>query len=328
MNTEDPPKSDDLNDFMRQVAEATSALFLLLEGVELVASRIVDGTRKPPTERGFGPSSMSIGFMSAHVEQGGVTPLDKYIDRMAQLAYLGWVSAVDGAWEKVRTNPPYDKKDEGLRHGQEATLLGDFHKMRNDLLKNRGVAQEENSGKCTILKWFEGGEPMRLTTGHVLDFLHKLGGYPLASVSPDGRRMVSWVVDKEGQIPPDALRIVSFECGIESVPDNKGGGFGLFLWIVFADGIAWTVLVDQADSPDELKKGLQALREPPRLDGFGAPILPSGEFMDIPATYMQARESLLRGNSPFSPGVPVRFRSDEYDADSVGRHRNSGQPGG
>ncbi|MDE0175522.1 MAG: hypothetical protein OYH76_18245 [Defluviicoccus sp.] len=306
MNTEDPPKPDDLNDFMRQVAEATAALFLMLEGVELIASRIVDGTRKPPTERGFGPSSMSIGFMSAHFGQGGFAPLDKDTDRMAQLAYLGWVSAVDGAWEKYRTNPPYDKQDEGLRRGQEADLLGDFHKIRNDLLKNRGVAQEKNSGKCTILKWFEDGEPMRLTTDHVLDFLHKLGGFPRARVSPDGRRMVSWIVDKEGQFPPDAARIVSFKSGIEAIPEDEGGGFALFLWIVFADGIAWTVLVDQADSPDELKKGLQALREPPVLDGFGAPISPSGEFMDVRATYMHAREALLRGNPP---SVMGRFAS-------------------
>ncbi|MDE0432373.1 MAG: hypothetical protein OXH92_00050 [Bryobacterales bacterium] len=293
--------------------EATAALFLMLEGAELITSRIIDGTRKPPTERGFGPSSLSVGLTSARFGQGGFAPLDRDMDRLVQLAYVGWVSAVDGAWEKFRTNPPYDKRDKGLPHGMQADLLGDFHKIRNDLLKNGGVAQGKNSGKCNTLRWFEDGQPMRLTTDHVLDFLHKLGSYPLSSVSRDATTMVSSGLDKEGRVPPGALHVVSFKSGIEAIPEGRGSGFALFLWIVFADGIAWTVMVDHAESVDELKEGLRALRASPALVGFGAPRLPSGAFLDVPATYRQARESLLCGERPFAPGVPIRFRSNEYE---------------
>lgn len=316
MKTEDPPKPDDVRDFMRQVMEATAALFLMLEGVELVTNRIVDGTRKPPTEMGFGPSSLSIGFNTAQFGPNGFAPLNRDMERMAQVAYVGWVSTVDGAWEKIRTNPPYDRRDKGLPHGLEANLLGDFHKIRNDLLKNRGVAQEKNCGRCKILKWFRDGDSMRLTTDHVLDFLHQLGGYPRTHYSHDLRLMVSWIIDREGRIPSNAWRVVSFKSGIEAIPEGRGSGYALFLWLVFADGITWTVLVDQADSADNLVDGLRALRESPPLDGHGAPMLPNGDFMDIPATYLAAREFLLAGNAPFSPGFPIRIRSEEWRQES------------
>ena len=94
---------------------------------------------------------------------------------MVQLAYLGWIAAVDGTWEKYRSNPPHDGS---LPYGQEATLFGGLHKVRNDFLKNRGVAQVRNCGRCTVLEWFSDGDEIRFTLNHVFEFLHLLGGIP------------------------------------------------------------------------------------------------------------------------------------------------------
>lgn len=302
-------ESGSMSEYMMLVLEATSKLFFLLEAAEGIKAEFESGERKTSRNSGFGPSTLSIGLRSS-LSNVPYT-LDQEFGptgRMAQLAYLGWVAAVDGAWEKYRTNPPYDRKGSGLKHGQEATLFGDLHKIRNDLLKNRGIAQVRNTGKCTEFLWFKPGDKMHMSLDHVLDFLHRLGGYMRNFLSGDGKVLVAWCVKDEGPSIGEPYRVISNRVFIEALPEDRGSGFGLFIGMVFADGLAWTVLVWQAATRKDLVNEAKVISAAP-LDRYGSPILPKEGPMDVPRTYRMARDAILASEVPLDPGTPfVRFR--------------------
>ena len=302
-------KRGSFEEYVLQVLDATSQLFFLLESVEVTGARLSSGDKEFPIDEGFGPSVLSVGlnsFLSSDVvleseQEVGIS------GRLAQLAYLGWVAAVDGAWEKYRPSPPYDGS---LRHGREADLFGDLHKIRNDLLKNRGVAQAKNCGKCTVLDWFDEGEVIWLNLRHVLEFLHLLGGYQRSMLSEDGGFHVDWQArDKALRVRATTPEITSNRVFIEEIPKHKGEGFGLFISMIFADGLVWVVEVSRANTFNELVEEEALVREAP-VDEYGAVIHPTLGRMDVPRTYMAAKDSILSGKMPLDPGSPwIRFRT-------------------
>lgn len=293
-------------EYLMQVFESTNQLFFLLEAVELLAVQVAAGGRSQDFTRAFIPSSLGIGIRSA-IPNVTVSMNDEIgcEGRLVQLAYQGWIAAVDGAWEKYRTQPPYDPTG-SLKHGQQADLFGDLHKIRNDVLKHRVKATRANTGKCKVLRWFQPGDDMRFSLTHVLDFLHHAGCYMRPVVAEDGSLIVQWdVCDREAQ----TKRIISNRVNIETIPKEKGGGFGLFISMMFADGVQWTVEVKRADNPDDLTDFARNVRNAP-LDEYGAIIIPDGfGRMDVESTYRLARASLRDGQVPFDPGSPaIQFR--------------------
>lgn len=131
-------KEDSLQEFFLLTLESTNKLFLLLEGLETMKDSIACGRRAHPVKKGVGPEKLIVGLSSA--EQNRSFTYDDefgYNGRLAQLAFVGWVAEIDGNWEKYRqTTSPIDQKEgvtyeKGtLKHGQEADLMGDLHKIR------------------------------------------------------------------------------------------------------------------------------------------------------------------------------------------------------
>ena len=95
---------------MLQVLRSTSELFFLLEGAEALQRHFESGERKVDLHEGFGPATASV-QLSSTAKRVPHSWADDYgpEGRMAQLVYAGWIAAVDGAWEKYRTNPPFEK---------------------------------------------------------------------------------------------------------------------------------------------------------------------------------------------------------------------------
>ena len=288
-----------------RVLTATSELLYLLEAVEGIAAQFRTGVRKVSLHQGFAPAMLSVELRTS-IDNTPLTT-DEWLGpngRMVQLAYLGWIAAVDGAWEKYRTNPPYEKSSTELRRGQQADRFGDLHKIRNDLLKNAGIAQDKNCGKCAFLKWFEPGERIHLSVDHVLEFLFHLGGCLRNHTSADGTRSVDWCLRKKPETVP---RIIANRVSIEPLPEDRGTGFALLISILFADGIVWAVEVRRAHRREELAAEAEALRAAP-VDRFGAVIHPRIGRMNVPETYSGAWEALQRGEVPFDPGSPwIKF---------------------
>ena len=193
-----------------------------------------------------------------------------------------------------------------MPHGVEASLWGDIHKIRNDLLKHRGRAQRTNTGRCEILQWFQDGDQIHLTLDHVLEFLHQLGRYQ-SLTSVDRPLDVYWCIREQ---PPSAFsfRILSNRAFIESIPEDYGSGFGLFVSLVFSDGVPYSVLVRRADEREDLMDDLSAVQSAP-TDEFGAPVLPGVGKLDVTETYLEARRMLNAGDLPIDPGSPrIRFK--------------------
>jgi len=162
---------------MHQVLESTCELFYLIEAAEHIQAQFENGARTLHFDTSFGPSRQTVQLSSIRTDPAPYAWADEFgfDGRMVQLAYAGWMAAVDGAWEKFRTTKQEPGPAMNMRLGLEADRLGDFHKIRNDLLKNRKVAQDRNCGKCKTLRWFQPGERIHLTLDHVFEFLHLLG---------------------------------------------------------------------------------------------------------------------------------------------------------
>jgi hypothetical protein len=151
---------------------------------------------------------------------------------------------------------------------------------------------------------------MHMSLEHVLDFLHQLGGYMRSYVSQDGSLVIDWFLRNHSSlvvaIPP---QVISNRVSIWEIPSEKGGGFGLFYSMMFADGIAWTVLMRQAPKADDLGDELKALRSAP-LDEYGAIVVPPDIGpLDVQRTYQTARQAISSGEVPADPGTPfIQFR--------------------
>lgn len=226
---------------------------------------------------------------------------------MAQPAYAGYVAAEDGALDKFRTNPVFRKKDGGLRHGLRSELFGDLHKTRNELLQHRGVAQARNTGKCLVRRRFKPGDRRHVSLGHSLDHLHRLGLDMRGLCSTNGKMFVNWSLKVRGPNFDAPCRVILERAMIAAIPEGKGLRCGLFLSTVFAEGLAWVVLVQQATKHGKLLDAREALRNAP-LDEHGAPILLKAGSIDMSRTYRTARDALRAGELPSSPRAPIRFK--------------------
>lgn len=285
----------------------TAELFFLLEAAESNERLVASGARR---DMAFAPSRLSVRLSGREGNKPFTTPeMFGAEGRMVQLAYVGWIAAVDGLWEKHRRDPPWEKSQR-LRLGQEADLFGDLHKIRNDLLKNRGIAQKKNTGKCIVLHWFEPGARIQLTLDHVLDFLHQLGCYLRSTISWDEKRAIRWYLKHEAPDCEEPERVVSYRVLIEQLDqDAAESKFGLIVSLVFADGTVSAVPVAHADSRIDLSDHCNALASAPR-DARGAPISPYLGELDVPKAYKEARRALRDGRTAFDPGSPwIRFRA-------------------
>ena len=204
---------------------------------------------------------------------------------LAQLAYVGWMAEIDGAWTKYRDSEPHG--DSGnLRHGIETELMGDFRKVRNDIVKNGAIAQGRTAN-CKVLNWFKKGEPIVLGVRHAVDFLHKLGAwYGSDMIHAPTSGALKWRFRSDGW---RSSTIVSHRVEIEP----QDGEWLLLLSAAFADGVCACYAIETANTADELlqRRDLLATARPCdyRL------VLDSGEEFPLYGFYEKAREDFLLG---------------------------------
>ena len=91
------------------------------------------------------------------------------------MAFKGWVEQVYFLWENRFRNELRDALPAEDATRLEGDPWGDLRFIRNDLIHESGLATDERSGKCTVLKWFAPGERLVLRMRHVLDFVNQLG---------------------------------------------------------------------------------------------------------------------------------------------------------
>lgn len=297
----DEPRS--YREFTFHVLRATCKLFYLLEGAQHVATLHPDIWALRPSTPTFAAKSRMLVRLeyqrstSDHpgVEYGPDGPF-------AQLAYVGWVAEIDGAWERFRTSKPFGDPGDLSRHGIEMDLMAEFHAIRNDLLKHGAVAQARTA-RCKELRWFpEEGQVMHLRPHHVMEFLHKLGvWYGHDMVRLESTEFVRWRCIE--LLASTAVAIISHRAEIE----EQDGQWLLLLSVVFGDGVCGCYAIETAATREELQQrrdDLAAAR--PESAGLR---LPSGEMLDMLDFYVQALEDLKadKVNHLWSP--PMRFRS-------------------
>ena len=167
--------------FIYEVNKATASLMYLLQGMESVRdSELPRYNQEPPTSKpsfcnfpklsGIGVSPTLTGFdfdLNDFLARNGETE---------QLAFKGWVEQVYNCiWDSDHRNKLQDSLEGCGIIPPEADPIGDFRRIRNDLIHKHGLASTKNSGKCKVLTWFKPGESIILGMRHVFDFLNQMG---------------------------------------------------------------------------------------------------------------------------------------------------------
>ena len=299
--------------FAYPVLEHTAQLFAILEWADHAAGR------DEPffSDAGHCPAEMSVSLVSVPMREtySAVTEAGSE-GRLAQLAYNGWIVLVAGLWERFRqTEPLYDKKTSPPM-GLLAVLYGDIQKIRNDVLKNNGVAK--NAARCELLKWFDKEETIRFKVDHVLEVLHHMG-HPLRTyVLMDGERRAAhttgWRVSSSRRAPTPSLagrrlprwRVVSTRVTVEKSEEDSAE-YDLGISIMFADGVVGSYLIESSNDSGKLIERKQAIERAPK-DEYGCPLIPGLGQAGVPEMHGMALQQLSDGNPPADPGTPaMRF---------------------
>ena len=289
-------------EFAFLVLRATCKLFYLLEGAERLAAEHPDIWATHPCTPAFGAES----WMPVRLSYDENTPVDpgaEYGPRgpLAQLAYVGWVAEIDGAWERYRTAKPFGDTGNLSHHGMEMSLMGEFHAIRNDLLKHGAVAQGRTA-RCEQLRWFpQEGQKMHIGPTHVIDFLHQLGlwyGHDMLQVP--GGESVRW--HYMAQLRRVSMAVISHRVEVE----EQDGRWLLLLSVAFADGVCGCYAIETAATREELLERRDSLAAA-RRDSDGLR-LPDGELIPMHDLYLKAREDMGADNVNHLWSPPMQFR--------------------
>ena len=310
--------------FIRPVLEHTEQLFAILEWADHATARPEafigdDG----PT--GHCPSEMSVSLVSIPVDAliSAVTEAAAE-GRLTQFAFKGWIALVAGVWEGFRQAKPLHDRATGPSKGMLTPLYGDIQKIRNDVLKNNGVAK--NAARCELLKWFDKGETIRFKVDHVLEILYCIGqplrSYLLMDVHRRAVHALGWRVRSSSQAPTPALhgtrqprwRVVSTLTMVEE-SKHEGVGYDLGLSIMFADGGGGGFLIESSNEHQRLMKRKEAIERAPK-DHYGCPVIPWLGSAAVIEMHELALNQLRDGDAPIDPGTPaIQFKRAPTDRD-------------
>ncbi|MDE0341828.1 MAG: hypothetical protein OXK82_01415 [Deltaproteobacteria bacterium] len=266
-------------DFVYRSILASCKLFYLLESVQTAPALSPDSLEFAPC-----PLSVALEFQRIN-EPSDPASICGTEGMLVQLAYVGWIAEIDGAWTKYRESEPFG--DSGrLKHGIETELMGDFRKVRNDVVKNGAIAQGR-TGNCKILNWFKKGERIVLRVRHVVDFLHKLGAwYGSDMIHARTNGWLKWRFRVDGW---RSSTIVSHRVEIE----QQDGEWLLLLSVAFADGVCGCYAIETAETADELKPRYSRMKAA-RLRNCSL-VLDNSEELPLFGFHEKAREDFLSG---------------------------------
>ena len=281
--------------FLYDVTKATVALFYLLQGMEIASCLYLESLDEQGSQQGSmaGPILAHLRTFPA-VSTTGPDMLGSNGEAV-QLAFKGWVADIYGKWEKSRSETHKLLGDEGIR--PEVDCMGDFRHIRHDLIHN-GSSTKDHSGKCKVLKWFNPGERMILTTNHALDFLNQMGliRLPTQLNGPNSPRIVSWMLVPEA-VKPDSLEeeqihIISARMDVDT--EGERGSRRYMMSCVFSDGVFGVGPVEVPIEPEQYLEGY--------LDKDGNVSFPGGQVIGAGKLY-EACYDYLKGNHRNGPGI-------------------------
>ena len=162
-----------------EVNKATASLMYLLQGMESVRiSELSPYNKLPPVQQQYAACFPKLSYVDVPLSLSGIgfdaNDLLKREGEAEQLAFKGWVEEVYFLWENRFRNDVKESFEGPDIIRPEMEVIGDFRLIRNDLIHNKGVASEDNSGKCTVLKWFGPGERIVFGMRHVFDLLNQM----------------------------------------------------------------------------------------------------------------------------------------------------------
>jgi hypothetical protein len=162
-----------LNDAAGAHAFALMGLHLAHEQMTRVAAESINPTA--PMLMGVGDPSEAgtVAYQSWSLN----TIPDRLTDDGQVAIQLGqqWIVTVYAHWEHYFRS----RFAEALgcsRDDVRVPLMGDMRHLRHDVLHHRGVATEEHTGRCEVLKdWFAAGEMILIDTKKVAQFMRHVG---------------------------------------------------------------------------------------------------------------------------------------------------------
>ena len=232
------------HEFLYDIDRATASLMYLLQGMESVRnSELAQYNKIASAQRQFTPSCPKLTYVGVPLSMSGPGfDLNEVLRREGeaeQLAFKGWVEQVyNHIWEGKYRNELKAALEGGDIIRPEGDPIGDFGHIRNDLIHKQGVASEEETGKCTVLRWFKPGEEIVLGMQHVFDFLNQMGFMTKMPGFLDHGPNAKWTVfpDMEDTLKNRPLpQLVSIRPSMDNVQDD--GSSWHIVSVVFENGV-------------------------------------------------------------------------------------------
>ena len=298
------------NSFLYEVNKATIALMYLLQGMEAARNSELDSYVEVDTGQDLrGSLSPKVPNVDIPlVIAGKSTDIIGLIERggdAEQLAFKGWVEQVYSCiWESSFRNEMKDRS-----YGTDVIRplsgpIGDFGYIRNDLVHNRGVATTKETGRCTVLKWFEPGQPIVLSMRHVFDFLNHMGLMTqMAGFTQDGISC-GWIVLPEMEQSLNSRPIpnlVSVTTALVRQLDD--GTIHYAVRVVFENGVFVNIPVDCPPDGKSIQQRIKGV-EGTNIDRDGNLRFPNGHVITPESLYKEAVDVMVGGGQQIE-GMPI-----------------------
>ena len=292
--------------------KATASLMYLLQGMESVRnSELPDFNRwseevHPATPQNF-PKPPGV---DARLEFVGpdfdLNDLLRHEGPVEQMAFKGWIEEVYFLWDHRYRKAMKNRLQASDVIAPQADAPGDLRLIRNDLIHKGGIASEESSGRCKVLRWFEPGEPIILGMRHVFDFLNQMGFMTLMpGVLPGGISVVwSFVgvseTDLSRRPAPDLVSLRT-----EFLGEADDGSARFVTSAVFENGIFVCIpLLRRPRAADKLRL-IEEFPTGTRIDERGDIAFPDGHTILHEPLYRNAYQALLAGGTPAPEGFAI-----------------------
>ena len=322
MNRSNQAFADSFFSLHYELMQATSTLLYLLQGMESVREKHIAMYGHSQTGQQYPqPHSAELSYTHVTISMHGPGANHREVIRRSgqaeQLAFKGWVEQVYHiTWERnyrreleKNLQPPSDMQRTVYLHKipPKVDPIGDFRHIRNDFIHN-GVPTTDETGRCTVLKWFACGDPIILSTDHVFDFLNQMGrvvGTTARDRCGSEAKLVALQTLDDTLLDGHEKRIVSIR---PYVKRNEDGTVQYLLSVVFDNGVYLSKDISSifGSTPPPNAEDFCNLTH---IDDEGNVSLPGEHFIRRDALYQQGVDVLLgrQKNDPHLPGPWIAF---------------------
>jgi hypothetical protein len=165
---------DKLNELAGNHAIALVGVAMSLDVIEARAAD-VNVTDESMNLVGYGDPNTDEGFFWQ------AWPLKTMVERLGPdgpvVRSIGqqWVVSVAAQWNENYRQQFADAEGLADKNEIKEPIMADLNRMRNDILKHRGIATRRNTGRCEQLKWFEPGDPIHVMPVHIVEVMDTYG---------------------------------------------------------------------------------------------------------------------------------------------------------